>query len=258
MGKYYGRCPSTYTSQEVLDYFLYLKKNKGYAGKTINQGFFAIKLFWEKSLQREWTGELAMAKAPIEHKLPVVLSVQEIRRILQGVPVYDHRMCLTLIYACGLRISEAVRVEVTDIQSERKMLHVRLGKGGKDRYVPIAGSLIVKLREYWKSHRHRTFLFPLYGYDIGQAASASVPVPREHIQGAFRNALKASGVNKNATVHTLRHSYATHLLEHGDNLRQVQENLGHSSPVITALYTHLTSLSNTQHQDRLDKLMADL
>jgi integrase len=155
-------------------------------------------------------------------------------------------------------LGEAIRLQVRDIDSERMLLHIRSGKGNNDRYVPLPQRTLLLLREQWKSHRHSSLLFPAKGHSGLGAKTATRPMCRSTLQRAFRLALKASGVTKDAHVHTLRHSYATHLLEQGENLRQIQVNLGHKSPVATVIYTHLTSLCQTQHQKRLDEFMGNL
>lgn len=153
---------------------------------------------------------------------------------------------------------EGVRLQVRDIDAGRMLLHIRQGKGNKDRYVPLPQRTLELLRQQWKTHRHPTLLFPAKGHSGQVSPSATHPISRTTLQRAFRLALKASGIKKAAHIHTLRHSYATNLLEQGENLRQIQVNLGHKSPVATAIYTHLTSLCQTQHQKRLDDFMGDL
>lgn len=187
-----------------------------------------------------------------------MLSAAEVRRILSAVPALDHRVCLSTIYSCGLRLGEGLRLQVRDIDSERMFLHIRAGKGNQDRYVPLPQRTLLLLREQWKAHRHPTLLFPAKGHSGQGARTATEPMCRTTLQRAFRLALQASGITKQAHIHTLRHSYATHLLEQGENLRQIQVNLGHKSPLVTAIYTHLTSLCQTQHQQRLDKFMGNL
>lgn len=141
--------------------------------------------------------------------------------------------------ACACK-QEGVHLGVGDIDGERRLLHVRHGKGNKDRYVPLPQRLLEELRAYWRSHRHPTWLFP----GVGRGAPlAPAPMDVSGVQRAFQAALKASGIAKPATVHTLRHSYATHLLEAGVNLRVIQAYLGHASPMTTAIYTHLTRQS---------------
>ena len=201
---------------------------------------------------------MQLARANHQFKLPVVLSAAEVRRILAAVPALDHRVCLLTIYSCGLRLGEGLRLAVRDVDSARMLLHIRAGKGNQDRYVPLPEITLQRLREQWKSHRHPVLLFPAKGQSGQGARTASEPMSHTTLQRAFRLALEASGVTKPAHIHTLRHSYATHLLEQGENLRQIQVNLGHRSPVVTAIYTHLTSLCKTQHQKRLDEFMRDL
>lgn len=215
-------------------------------------------MFWEKTLRRAWPAEVGLARANPQFRLPVILSANEVRRILGLVKALDHRVCLTTIYSCGLRLGEGLRLQVRDIDSERMFLHIRGGKGNKDRYVPLPERTLQLLRQQWKSHRHPTLLFPAKGRGCQGASTATEPVSRTALQGAFRLALKASAVTKKAHIHTLRHSYATHLLEQGENLRQLQVNLGHHSPTATVIYTHLTTLCQTQHQQRINKLMGDL
>jgi integrase len=199
-----------------------------------------------------------LVRANPRFKLPVVLSAQEVRQILKQVKGFDHRVCLSTIYSCGLRLSEGVNLQVPDVDSQRMCLHIRAGKGNRDRYVPLPERTLQLLREQWKTHRHPHWLFPGKGHSGQGAATASEPMRRTTLQRAFRLALRASGVKKPAHIHSLRHSYATHLLEQGENLRQIQVNLGHKSPTATVIYTHLTSLCKTQHQRRLDEFMSDL
>ena len=181
-------------------------------------------------------------RANPQFKLPVVLSAAEVRRILAAVPALDHRVCLITSYSCGLRLGEGLRLQVPDIDAQRMLLHIRAGKGNQDRYVPLPERTLLLLREQWKAHRHPAWLFPAKGHSGLGARTATEPMCR----------------TKQAHIHTLRHSYATHLLEQGENLRQIQVNLGHKSPLVTAIYTHLTSLCKTQHQKRLDQFMANL
>jgi len=258
LSEFYGKSPDLISAEDIRQYCIHLKSEKKVARQTSTQAICAIKLFWEKTLKRVWPHELELARANPQFKLPVVLSAAEVRRILAGVPALDHRVCLITIYSCGLRLGEGLRLEVRDIDSERRFLHIRGGKGNQDRYVPFPERTLQRLRELWKTHRHPTLIFPAKGHSGLGAATATEPMCRTTLQRAFRIALKASGIKKAAHIHTLRHSYATHLLEQGENLRQIQVNLGHKSPVVTAVYTHLTSLCKTQHQKRLDEFMGNL
>lgn len=258
LSEFYGKSPDLVSAEEFRQYCIHLKSDKKVARQTSTQVICAFKLFWEKTLKRVWPLELQLVRANFQYKLPVVLSASEVRRILSLVPALDHRVCLILIYSCGLRLGEGLRLQVRDIDAQRKFLHIRQGKGNRDRYVPLPQRTLELLREQWKSHRHSELIFPAKGHGGQGAPAATQPMCRTTLQRAFRLALLASGVKKAAHIHTLRHSYATHLLERGENLRQIQVNLGHKSPVATVIYTHLTSLCKTQHQKRLDEFMKDL
>jgi integrase/recombinase XerD len=259
LSEHYDRSPELITFEEVRQYCIHLKTVKKVARQTATQFICAFKLFWEKTLKRTWPHELELVRANPQFKLPVVLSTNEVRALLGKVEGLDHRVCLSTIYGCGLRLGEGLKLTVADIDSERMLLHIRGGKGNRDRYVPIPQRVLELLRQLWKTHRNPTLLFPAKGRGARTGApTATHSLCRTTLQRAFRLALQASGVKKAAHVHTLRHSYATHLLEQGENLRQIQVNLGHKSPTVTALYAHLTSLCKTQHQKRLDQFMSDL
>ena len=169
-----------------------------------------------------------------------------------------------VIYHCGLRIREACRLELTDIDADGGRLHVRNAKGGKDRYVPMAAEMIADLRRFWRRHRHPRWLFPGLQVDwkahkmppTRRALKAAAPMSESAVQNAFRLALASSGIKTKATPHTLRHSYATHLLEEGVSIRLISQYLGHSSLETTLIYTHLTAVSEAQAVCALQRLFA--
>ena len=188
--------------------------------------------------------------------LPLVLSRPEVQAVLAAVREPRFRTVLRLMYHCGLRVGEAVRIEVRDVhgQASPPRLHVRQGKGGKDRYVPLAPAMVAELRDWWKTHRNPTFLFPSPGRgwadrtcSLSQSLGrATGPMSVSSVQMAFKLARAQSGINSAATTHTLRHSYATHLLEEGVSLLQISQYLGHNSLETTVLYTHLTAISEAK------------
>jgi site-specific recombinase XerD len=151
---------------------------------------------------------------------------------------------------CGLRLLEGVQLCVKDIDSDRKLIHVVQGKGSKDRYVPLPDHTLMLLRHNWRTHRNPDWMFP--------ARSGSGPMDKSGIQRAFQAALHESGVHKDASIHTLRHSYATHLLEAGVSLRVIQVYLGHASPATTAIYTHLTPVTEAQVSQHINRMQADV
>ena len=258
LSEHFHCAPDLVSAEQLRQYFIYLKTERRFSRQSSTQALCAIKLFWEKTLQRIWPTELELARATPVFKLPVILSASEVRTILSHVRLLDHRVALTTLYSCGLRLGEALRLEVGNIDANRMFLHIRGGKGNRDRYVPLPQRTLELLRELWRSHRHPRLLFPAKGHSGLGAPTATEPMCRTTLQGAFRLALRASGIKKSVHIHTLRHSYATHLLEQGENLRQLQVNLGHCSPTATVIYTHLTTLCQTQHQQRLNKFMGDL
>jgi integrase len=188
----------------------------------------------------------------------VVLAVKEVRRILEKVHSQRFRSCLTLIYACGLRLGEGCRLAPTDIDTARGVVIIRNAKGGTDRQVPVPTVVVNRLREYWKTHRNKRWLFPAASCGHRKGSPAERHIPLSAIQKAFKLALKASGINKAAHVHTLRHSWATHLLEANVNMRLIQEWLGHRCAATTAVYTHMTEQGTSTAAKQVTDLMSDL
>lgn len=239
LAAHYHKPPDQINEEELRQYFLYLTQVKRVSASTCTIALTGIKFFYQHTLRRDWP-TLDLVRARPEKKLPVVLSVAEVQRVLTGLHRPRYRVCLSTIYACGLRLQEGLHLQVGDIDSERGLLHVRHGKGNKDRDVPLPPPILQLLREYWRTHRHPLWLFPGAHQT---AARRAAPMEASSLQRAFRAALQESGITKPATVHTLRHSWATHLLEAGINLRIIQGYLGHASPTTTAIYTHLTRAS---------------
>lgn len=250
LAKHYRKPPDQINEEELRGYFLFLKNEKHAARSTCTVALCGIKFFFQHTLGREWK-TFDFLRPPKEKKLPVVLSVEEVSRILKRVRRYHYRVCLSTIYACGLRLLEGVRLQVRDIDGQRKMLHIHQAKGNKDRCVPLPDACLNMLRDYWRVHRNPVWLFP-------SKHENKKPMHESGLQRAFRAAVRESGIHKQATVHTLRHSYATHLLEAGVNLRTIQSYLGHASPATTAIYTHLTSTTQTQSLDTINNLVAGL
>lgn len=257
LAEHVQKSPADISEEDLRHYFLHVKNVKHWSRATMTQSICGIKFFFEQTLQRDWT-TLHIVRPAKEKRLPVILTREEVRRILSAIRLLRYRACLTTIYACGLRLKEGTHLQVADIDSSRMFVHVRLGKGGKDRYVPLPQSTLELLRQYWKAHRNPVWLFPATGRGGIHEGQATEPTSHTNIQAAFRAALKETGITKKASVHTLRHSYATHLLEAGVNLRQIQVYLGHNSVQTTSFYTHLTMISKTQACQAINDLMQDL
>jgi integrase/recombinase XerD len=197
-------------------------------------------------------------RAPREKKLPVILRVEAVRTLLAPLTLLRYRVCLTTISSCGLRLQAGTHLQMPDLDSARLLVHVHRGTGATDRSVPLPPRTLAWLRQDWTTHRHPPWLFPAPGRGGIGMATASEPLPRSRVPDAFRVARKQSSINKRASVHTLRHSYATPLLEAGVNLRLIQDYLGHSTPTTTAIYTHLTVQADGLARPALTELMKDL
>jgi integrase/recombinase XerD len=251
LAKHYRKPPDQIDEEELRQYFLFLKNEKHAARNTCTIALCGIKFFFERTLGREWK-TFDFLRPQREKKLPVVLSIAEVRSTLAHVRRPHYRVCLSTIYACGLRLLEGVHLQVSHIDSERHLLHICHGKGGKDRYVPLPAPILRMLRRHWLTHRNPLWLFPS-PFQVEKG-----PMSESGVQRAFRAAVRESGISKHATVHTLRHSYATHLLEAGLNLRIIQSYLGHASPATTAIYTHMTQTSNERTAQTINQVLAQL
>jgi len=247
--------PSQLTEEQLRQYFLYLANERKVSRPTATIALCGIKFFYQRTFRRDWT-TLGLVRPRREKKLPVILSREEVHRILEQVHTPVYRACLKTIYSCGLRLREGSHLQVTDIDSGRMFLHIH-GKGGKDRVVPLPDRTLSLLREFWKTHRSRPWMFPATRRVLKSGAEMG-PLTDSSLQKAFKLAVAASGISKRAHIHSLRHSYATHLLEMGVNLRIIQENLGHGSARTTQIYTHLTAEARAAMMDPLNELMKDL
>ena len=256
LAKFYGIAPDQLTEAQLRDYLLHLATVRKIAASSFTQVLCGIKFFYEHTLGRHWS-VLDVARPKREARLPVVLSQEEVHRVLGGVRTLRYRVCLTLIYACGLRLLEGLRLQEPAVDGARKLLHIRGGKGGRDRLVPLSDGALVLLREWWRTHRDPVWLFPATPLARRRVPSGAAipPIHPSTLQRAFGRAVKESGLRKRAHVHTLRHSYATHLLEAGVPVALIQEYLGHRSPSTTAIYTHVTRALRDTAVDPINALM---
>ena len=252
---HFHRSPDLLTEDELRQYFLYLRNVKRVAPNTSNVALNAVKFLYVHTLHRPWPlGDLL--RPPIPKKLPIVLSPEEVWRVVEHVRRPHYRVCLSVIYACGLRLLEGVQLQVSQIDSARMQLHIHGGKGNKDRAMPLPPRTLSLLRAHWRLQRNPVWLFPSTASRDEQ--HASVPMDESGVQKAFRHAVQAAGVSKPATIHSLRHSWATHLLESGVNVRVLQLWMGHASPTTTAISTHLTQHAEQTAATALERLTAGL
>jgi site-specific recombinase XerD len=264
LGKHCGRPLDKLGDDDVRGYFLHLIDVRRVSPSTVNQHLYAIKFLFEITLRRRLRC-LKTIRPKKTRRLPVVLSVREVRAILKQIRVPRIRACMTVIYSCGLRLLEGTHLRAADIDSDRMFLRVESGKGDRDRCVPLPSRTLRLLREYWRDDRP-LHLAELPACRIGLSPSdALFPAGRAEgvvgptsVQKAMKLAVAECGITKKATVHTLRHSYATHLLERGLPLPVIQQVLGHASARTTLIYTHLTEPSICRVRETIDELMADL
>ena len=240
LSRFYEKTPDLVSEQELQDYFLQRKNVNHWSPKTMRICYCGIRFFYVNVLERNWH-ILSILRAQNERRLPAVLSVDEARSLLAHIKTFHNYAYLSTVYSCGLRLHEGLHLEVSDIDSSRMMIHVHRGKGAKDRYVPLPQSTLKLLRRYWLTHRHPCLLFPALGRSGTGAKQAQTPMAKSSVQGAFRRAKFDAAIRKKGVaIHTLRHSYATHLLEAGVNLRVIQRYMGHAQLETTMLYLHLT------------------
>jgi len=247
-----GRDPDTFTDDDVRAYFLYLREEKKLAPSTINVAVYALRFLFIHTMQRDWK-IFDLLRVNMPRTLPVVLSRGEVRAVLSVVRHPVRRMALTTIYALGLRLGEGLALEAGDIDSERLMVWVRDGKGARDRGTPLPRPLLARLRRYWKKERPASPTKILFLPPKGLAA-----FDESTLQKTFIAAREDARLEKHATIHTLRHSYATHLLEAGVSLRTIQQVLGHKSMRTTEVYIHVTQPGAERLQEVVDRLMVDL
>jgi integrase/recombinase XerD len=258
LAEHFHRSPDRITEEQLREYFLFLTNEKKHSRSTVTIALCGIKFFFDITLGRGF-GLWGLVRPFREHKLPVVLTHDEVRRILGAVTIPVYCVCLTTIYSCGLRLGEGTNLQPSNVDGQRSLLHIT-GKGNQDRFVPLPDATLALLRAHWLTHHSAKWLFPAptrHGLEHSLAHDGG-PITRVSLQSAFTRALKKSGVHKRAHVHTLRHSYATHLLEHGVNLRIIQSALGHRSPKTTAIYTHLTQEVRNAAIGPINQLMKDL
>lgn len=255
LAEHFERDPASLSQDQLRKYFLCLREELQCSASVIKGAKWALRCFYEQCVKvRGWTlfQEVRIAEPKT---LPLVLSRDEVSRVLKMVREARFSVCLRLMYHCGLRVSEAVSLQVQDVLGRQSppRLHIRNAKGGKDRCVPVAPAMVEELREWWRTHRNSKLIFPSPPSPKSSASlnRTTQPMSVASVQEVFRLARMASGIHPQATTHTLRHSYATHLLEEGVSLKQISSYLGHESLDTTAIYLHLTALSEARTQAAL-------
>jgi integrase/recombinase XerD len=246
---YFNKSPEELGEEEVKEYLVHLLEDRGLSSGTYKYYAAGIKFLYRTTLNREEVVEkIKYPKAKI--KLPVVLDLSEVRALLSVMENLKHRAVLTITYSAGLRVSETAHLKVTDIDSKRMMVRVRQGKGGKDRYTILSKTALECLREYWRAYRPKDWLFE------GQKEGSHICYTS--IRNIFVEAKERAGITKPVGPHSLRHAFATHLIEAGTSLHHVQLLLGHKSPKTTTVYLHVSKMNLAQVSSPLDSIPEEL
>ena len=243
--QYFGQSPDQLGPAHIREFQVFLVQRKKASWTQYNQSVCALRFFYRVCLGKTWMIEhIPFPKQP--KRLPVVLSRQEVTRLFEAVRNVKHRTILMTLYASGARVAEALALQVRDIDSGRMLLHIRQGKGGKDRYVPMSQTLLDQLRRYWKPYRPFTWLCP--------GADLHAPLTAGAVQKVCTKAARKAGLSKKVSPHTFRHTFATHHLEAGTDLKTMQVMLGHRSLRTTAIYLHVAAQAPGQSRQALDLL----
>jgi len=245
ISKYYNQSPAKLTTEQIKDYLLYLIEHKHASRALVNQSISALKILWVNVLGRTWE-DMHIKRPRCSRELPVVFSKSEVSKLLSMTLNLKHRTCLSIGYSAGLRISEVCNLKPGDIDRTRMQIRIFHGKGTKTRYVPLAQNLLGLIDEYIHFYDPQNFFFE--GQPKGTAISSNT------LGVIFRRAAERAGIKKKTTFHTLRHSYATHLLEQGVNLKIIQQLLGHNSLRSTAIYFHVQDISKLDIKSPFDML----
>ena len=250
LAQHLDRCPDNLTTDELRDYFAARINSHSWSAVKIDRN--GIRFFHEHVLKAPMPW-IDMVKPPVIQSLPDVLARDEITRIICHTRTTRYQTFWLVAYSMGLRLGEALTLRIADIDSARMLVHIRQGKGNKDRFVILPELTLAVLRREWRRHRHPDLLFP------GKAATGGGPAPgcmdRGTTQKAFANVVRDCGIRKKVSIHSLRHSYATHLVEAGLNLRGVQEQLGHACPNTTARYVRMTEQARLDNRSVVNQLV---
>lgn len=243
------------TPEQREQYFSDLVKSHSWSTVKIDRS--GLMFFWKHVLKQDWQW-VDIVKAPKVRSLPDILTVAEVEQIIGATRNLRYRVFLLATYSMGLRLSETLALQVGDIDGKRKLVHIRRGKGHKDRFVPLPNLTYQALRALWSKHRNPCWLFPNAVGSPERIRKATTHMDRGGTQAAMKAVVEQCGIKKKVSIHSLRHAFATHLLEKGLSLRHIQALLGHSSPVTTVRYTHLTDIAEQHAADTINGLINTL
>lgn len=242
---FFDRSPDTLNKDDLKEYFLQLIRTHSWSTVKLDRN--GLQFFYRYTLERQWEW-LSIVKPPQVKRLPDIITQAQVGLLISHTRKLRYQVFFLVLYSMGLRLSEGLHLTIHDIDSESMQLHVRDGKGGKDRLLPLPQRTLNALRAYWKTHRHPSLLFP------SQHSGKNTPMDKGSVQKALKQVIKECAINKNISPHSLRHCFATHLLAQGLDLRSLQVLLGHSSLNTTARYTQLTPIKQKDNAQALNQL----
>jgi len=245
--------PDRITEDQLRTFFLHLKNERQFATGSLRVAFSGVKFFYTRTCKRNWP-TLAQMKIQNVKSLPEVLTIPQVHSIIDVCRVPRIAVYFWTVYSLGLRMEEGLHLQVGDIDGDRMMVHVHRGKGAKDRYIPLPNSTLQWLRNHWTAHRNPRLLFPADGRHHRGSSTATRPMPASTVQKPMKQIVESLNFGKKISIHTLRHSYATHLLEAGVSLRIIQQYLGHSSLQTTMVYLHLTDTATADARTVIDEV----
>jgi site-specific recombinase XerD len=252
-----NKSPDQASENDLRRYLLFIKNDQQWEGNSLKVAYSGLKFFYCHTCPREWAS-LTKLRVPKQLKLPTVLTIPEVDQLIETIRKPGLKCFFWTVYSLGLRLQEALHLQVSDIDSGRMLVHVRRGKGHKDRLISLPDKTLQMLRAHWVTHRHPQWLFPCEGRDHKQAATATRPMAQTTVQDCIKKVVDQLGwAKRGISTHTLRHCYATHLLEGNVNLRQIQKYMGHSTLMTTTIYLHLTTVGEEVAVAKINALMSD-
>lgn len=253
LAEFHQKSPARISEKDVRAFLLHQIVDLEVASGTQSVILSGIKFFYRTTCPRKWK-VLDQTKINYGSALPEVITQSQVFEMIDACRTFRMKCFIWITYTLGLRIGEAVNLQVGDIDSARMMVHIHRGKGAKDRYIPLAASTLSVFRASWSTHRNPTFLFPAEGRNHQDGSKSKTPMSISTVQGAIKQITKQLSFGKKVTPHTLRHSYATHLLEAGVSLKAIQKYMGHKSLQSTIIYLHLTDIAEADSRQIINQL----
>ncbi len=252
IGDFFEKEIDRLTQEQLLDYFHQLKESSSWS--TVKLDLYGLKFFYAYVLKKDWAS-LPLIKPPKTKRIPDILTIAEVNKLIFSTHKLSYRIFFFTIYSMGLRLSEGLCLEPGDIDSSRQRVHIRDSKGNRDRFVPLPDNTLHVLRRFWRVHKHPAFIFPNRKRSLKNVRLVDTHLDRGGVQVAMQIVVKKLNFNKKISCHSLRHSYATHLLEAGVDLLELQKILGHVSVLTTSRYTHLTTITKHRADLQINTIM---